>query len=108
MKPPTVSRAWSLAFGILIFIVLASAPIGYALEIHHLFAEVDHDGHQHSDFDLCQWVQFHTAHSLAGDDPALGPGKYYFGILFFAHPSVVISPFYVLTDSRGPPSSLLI
>lgn len=103
-----ISQKAVVAFGILILVVLASSSIGYALEIHHVFADVDHDGHQHSDFDLCQWVQFHTAHSLVGEDPALGPGKCFFGVLVFAHPSVVISPFYFLTDSRGPPSSSLI
>ncbi|WP_454061760.1 hypothetical protein [Candidatus Nitrospira salsa] len=35
-------------------------PFSGALEIHHVFAEVDHDGHEHSDFDLCQWVQQHA------------------------------------------------
>lgn len=108
MSPRKISPKLSLAFGTLILIVLASASIGYALEIHHVFAEVDHDGHQHSDFDLCQWVQFHTAHSLLGEEPVLGPGKYFFGLLFSAHSSVVISPFYFLTDSRGPPTSSLI
>ena len=24
-----------------------------------------HDGHQHSDFDLCKWVQFNSGNSLA-------------------------------------------
>ena len=108
MSKQKISTKLRLALGILILIVLASSSIGYALEIHHVFAEVDHDGHQHSEFDLCQWVQFHTAHSLVGEDPALGPGKYFFGVLVYAHLSGVISSFYFLTDSRGPPSSSLI
>ena len=32
-------------------------PFASALEVHHIFSEVDYDGHEHSDFDLCQWVQ---------------------------------------------------
>ena len=105
---PEFSPIWSLAFGLLIFIVLVSAPVGFALEIHHMFAEVDLDGHQHTDFDLCQWVQFHTAYSLAGEDPAFGPGTYFWGVLSHAPPSLVTSPFPFLSDSRGPPFSSMI
>ncbi|HRC23828.1 MAG: hypothetical protein WAU44_11750 [Nitrospira sp.] len=50
--------------------LLTMAPFAAALEIHHELAAADHDGHEHSDTDLCQWVQYHTGHSLAGDVPA--------------------------------------
>lgn len=50
--------------------LLAMAPFAAALEIHHELAAADHDGHDHSDTDLCQWVQYHTSHSLTGDVPA--------------------------------------
>ncbi len=49
--------------------LLVMAPFAAALEIHHELAAADHDGHEHSDTDLCQWVQYHTGHSLAGDAP---------------------------------------
>lgn len=39
--------------------ILMMAPFGVALSVHHQLAAADHDGHQHSDFDLCQWVQYH-------------------------------------------------
>lgn len=45
--------------------VLVMAPFGVALSVHHQLAEADHDGHQHSDFDLCQWVQYHGTSSPA-------------------------------------------
>jgi|SRR5579884_3097195 len=45
-------------------VLLGMAPLAGALEIHHALAAADHDGHQHSDSDLCQWVQHHTGHSL--------------------------------------------
>lgn len=51
-------------------LLLAMAPFAAALEIHHELAAADHDGHEHSDTDLCQWVQYHTGHSLTGDVPA--------------------------------------
>ena len=52
-------------------ILLALAPFAAALEIHHELAAADHDGHQHSDSDLCQWVQHHTSSSLVTDAPAV-------------------------------------
>ena len=51
-------------------LLIAMAPFSTALAIHHDLAAADHDGHEHSDTDLCQWVQFHTGHSLAADVPA--------------------------------------
>jgi hypothetical protein len=53
----------------LVSVLLAMAPFAAALEIHHELAAADHDGHEHSDTDLCQWVQYHTGHSLTGDVP---------------------------------------
>jgi hypothetical protein len=32
--------------------------------VHHELAAADTDGHEHSDNDLCQWVQHHTSGSL--------------------------------------------
>ncbi len=52
-------------------ILLALAPFAAALEIHHELSAADHDGHQHSDSDLCQWVQHHTSSSLVTDTPAV-------------------------------------
>ncbi len=40
------------------------APFAVAQDVHHELAAADHDGHEHSDTDLCQWVQHHTAGSL--------------------------------------------
>jgi len=51
-------------------VLLALAPFAVALEIHHELAAADQDGHQHSDTDLCQWVQHHTGSSLLADAPA--------------------------------------
>lgn len=50
-------------------LLVTMAPFAAALEIHHELAAADHDGHEHSDTDLCQWVQYHTGHSLSGDVP---------------------------------------
>jgi len=55
----------------LAMILLALAPFAAALEVHHALAAADYDGHQHSDSDLCQWVQHHTSSSLVTDAPAV-------------------------------------
>lgn len=52
-------------------VLLALAPFAVALEVHHELAAADQDGHQHSDTDLCQWVQHHTGSSLLADAPPL-------------------------------------
>ena len=48
----------------LAILLLLMVPFGAALSVHHGFAEVDHDGHEHSDFDLCQWVEQHATSSF--------------------------------------------
>ncbi len=48
----------------LALLLLVMVPFGSALAVHHDFAEVDHDGHQHSDFDICQWVEHQASGSF--------------------------------------------
>ena len=55
----------------LICVLLGLAPFAVAQDVHHELAAADHDGHEHSDTDLCQWVQHHTAGSLDLDVPRL-------------------------------------
>ena len=56
----------SVAAG-LILLLLAIAPFAVAQDVHHELAAADHDGHEHSDTDLCQWLQHHTAGSIDVD-----------------------------------------
>jgi len=51
----------------LVLLLLAIAPFAVAQDVHHELAAADHDGHEHSDNDLCQWLQHHTAGSLDVD-----------------------------------------
>lgn len=51
--------------------LLALAPFGAALEVHHFLGAADADGHQHSDSDLCQWVQAHAGSSVLAVVPTL-------------------------------------
>jgi hypothetical protein len=52
-----------LALG-LIGLLLSLAPFAVAQDVHHELAAADTDGHEHSDTDLCQWVQHHTSGSI--------------------------------------------
>ncbi|MBD0315979.1 MAG: hypothetical protein ICV75_04730 [Nitrospiraceae bacterium] len=58
----------------LILLLLVMAPFAVALEIHHALAAADHDGHEHSATDLCQWVQHHTSGSIDVATPSLSAG----------------------------------
>ena len=65
-------RYFSLTLAVCLgLVLLCQLPFTVALEIHHVFAAVDHDGHEHSDFDLCQWIQQHTTGSIAMEPPRL-------------------------------------
>jgi len=48
----------------LVLLLLTMAPFAVAQDVHHELAAADDDGHEHSDADLCQWVQHHTSGSL--------------------------------------------
>ncbi len=58
----------------LVLLLLAIAPFAVAQEVHHDLAAADHDGHEHSSTDICQWVQHHTAGSLDAWTPFLTAG----------------------------------
>lgn len=90
----------------LALVLVASVPFGHALEIHHIFSEIDHDGHQHSDFDLCQWVQQHTSNSLAWNLPQLVQRSWVYSLLPVANDQISLFLPFSLLHSRGPPPSL--
>ncbi len=68
--PHAVSLRALVSLG-LILLLLAIAPFAVAQDVHHELAAADHDGHEHSDTDLCQWVQHHTAGSCDVGAPFL-------------------------------------
>ena len=69
LHPPCFLRG-TVTIG-LVLLLLAIAPFAVAQDVHHELAAADHDGHEHSDTDLCQWVQHHTAGSLDDGAPLL-------------------------------------
>ena len=94
----------SVAIG-LVLLLLAIAPFAVAQDVHHELAAADHDGHEHSDTDLCQWVQHHTAGSL-DDGAPLFTAQELVDLLELPADSVLF-PFELSTPgpSRAPPRS---
>ena len=96
------SQALSLS---LILLILAFAPFAAAQDIHHELAAADTDGHEHSDTDLCQWVQHHTSGSVDVGVPVCSAwqstGQYGVPLpsILFSLDSVTVGP------SRAPPHS---
>jgi hypothetical protein len=95
-----LTRGLSLA---LIALMLALAPFAVAQDVHHELAAADTDGHEHSETDLCQWVQHHTSGSFdLGGSPCSA-----FEIVRAYDPPAPAQPFSVefplVSPSRAPP-----
>lgn len=97
------SRGASLVAVMVAAAFLCLLPFAGALEVHHVFGDLDHDGHEHSDFDLCQWVQAHGNGSADfGHQDVAAPlcvrrGQWH-------SPHVVASSIdLAFHESRGPP-----
>jgi hypothetical protein len=89
----------------LVLLLLAIAPFAVAQDVHHELAAADSDGHEHSDNDLCQWVQHHTFGSLT---IAIPPFASWAVISEQAcHPVTVLdsASFFSVGPSRAPPRS---
>ena len=94
----------SVAAG-LILLLLVIAPFAVAQDVHHELAAADHDGHEHSDTDLCQWVQHHTAGSLDDGAPFF-TAQEVATLLELPADSVLLSiDLLVVGPSRAPPRS---
>ncbi len=87
----------------LVILMLAIAPFAVAQDVHHELAAADHDGHEHSDTDLCQWVKHHTAGFLDVGTP-LFTAQQLVDLLELPADSVLL-PFERSTrgSSRAPP-----
>ncbi len=68
-RPAVYRKARTLAALTVGLVLLVLAPFAVALDVHHELAAADADGHEHSDTDLCQWVQHQTAGSLDVSPP---------------------------------------
>lgn len=88
---------------VLALALLVMGPFSVALGIHHLLAEADHDGHQHSDSDICQWVQHHSGESLFFDPPRVE--AFLIPVVHrFLEPSLLLTTWLCkASQSRAPP-----
>jgi hypothetical protein len=88
----------------LILLLLTLAPFAVAQDVHHELAAADIDGHEHSDNDLCQWVQHHTSGSIDLGGPVFSAWEI---VSQYDHPpqSILLSVEFVsVGPSRAPPS----
>ena len=93
-----------LSLGI-VLLLLAIAPFAVAQDVHHELAAADTDGHEHSENDLCQWVQHHTSGSIDLGGPVFSAWDI---VSLFEHSpqSVLLSVDFVsVGPSRAPPRS---
>lgn len=104
MQPLRISRAISIGVALgMICILLVLAPFAVAQEVHHELAAADTDGHEHSDTDLCQWVQHHTAGAVDVDLPRLALCEL---VRYQAFPSesvLLSADLSLVGPSRAPP-----
>lgn len=100
-RRPSRTQAAIAVFVALFFVGLL--PFASALEVHHIFAEVDHDGHEHSDFDLCQWVQAHGSGSIDLDHADVGIPIPINHKQWFSNDTFYSSIALLSQESRGPP-----
>ena len=93
----------------LALLMLVMVPFGSALAVHHDFAEVDHDGHHHSDFDLCKWVEQHASSSFT-IQPIIVAAPFSLAILQRDHHSALLPCSFCLSTASpaGSPSLLTV
>ena len=89
----------------LVLLLLAIAPFAVAQDVHHELAAADHDGHEHSDTDLCQWVQHHTAGSLDNGAPLFTAHELVALLELPANSVLLSAELSTLGPSRAPPHS---
>jgi hypothetical protein len=87
----------------LVLLLLAIAPFAVAQDVHHELAAADTDGHEHSDTDLCQWVQHHTAGSIDLDRPLFSVWGLASPLDLPAHPLLISVELASVGPSRAPP-----
>lgn len=89
----------------LILLLLVLAPFAVAQDVHHELAAADTDGHEHSDNDLCQWVQHHTAGSLDFDASRLAFCELTQPYELPVEPPLLSAQLSTVGPSRAPPRS---
>jgi len=89
----------------MILLLLALAPLAVAQDVHHELAAADHDGHEHSDTDLCQWVKHHATGSLSTAILPLSSWEIVTWRQWLPVTAPVSLPTFAVGPSRAPPRS---
>jgi hypothetical protein len=89
----------------LVLLLLAVAPFAVAQDVHHELAAADTDGHQHSDNDLCQWMQHHTSGSLVVVIPSVASWAGTSDHVWCLVTALVSTCYFSISPSRAPPHS---
>lgn len=100
------SFSWLLRAGVavgMVCIILVLAPFAVAQDVHHELATVDSDGHEHSDTDICQWVQHHIAGFLDLDLPRLAVSDVIRHQVFPSESILLSAAPSLVGPSRAPP-----
>lgn len=87
----------------LVLLLLTMAPFAVAQDVHHELAAADDDGHEHSDGDLCQWVQHHTSGSLDFSGPVFTVWQIVGHYEVPAQSVLLSAEFSSVGPSRAPP-----
>ena len=98
-------KSWARS-GVLLGLVLLlfiAAPFAAAQDVHHELAAADTDGHEHSDTDICQWVQHHTAGALDLAPPVLSRWDFVADYAIATRSVLLSVDFSPLGPSRAPP-----
>ena len=106
MRPLTLSHRLARGLSVsLIALLLVLAPFAVAQDVHHELAAADTDGHEHSDADLCQWVQHHTAASVDLGGPSCSTFEIVGSLEFPPLAPLFSVEFPSIGPSRAPPHS---
>lgn len=98
------SEVWRSGLSVwLMLLLLTMAPFAVAQDVHHELAAADDDGHEHSDADLCQWVQHHTSGSLDFSEPVFAVWELVGQYEVPAQSVLLSTEFSSVGPSRAPP-----
>jgi len=86
-----------------ILLLLAIAPFAVAQDVHHELAAADTDGHEHSDNDLCQWMQHHTSGSLVVAIPLVASWTGTSDHVWCPVTVLISSSYFSVNPPRAPP-----
>lgn len=87
----------------LVGLLIILAPFSVAQDIHHALAAADTDSHEHSAYDICQWVDDHIAGALDSELPPPALGDLGWSLVSIADDVLISTTLSLVGPSRAPP-----